>query len=88
LAVLWQANTSISWRLCDNKATDSWENEVMAREIAASVLHHSAQSLIFALQQAIAASPLLGVSSLDSGRSRSGLFLPDPLRFGKPVQRR
>jgi hypothetical protein len=37
-------------------------------------LHRPAQSLIFALQQAIAASPLLGVSSLDSGRSQSGLF--------------
>jgi hypothetical protein len=60
--------------LCDISATQEWKTEGVAPAIDGSLLHRSEQSLIFALQQAIAASPLLGVSSLDSGRSRSGLF--------------
>ena len=61
---------SLLWQLSNRRL----ENQVVTREIGGSTLHRLAQSLIFALQQAIAASPLLGVSSLDSGRSRSGLF--------------
>jgi hypothetical protein len=59
----------ITARNSDNIATRFLETGVLVRGDAGSALHQSAQSLIFALQQAIAASPLLGVSSLDSGRS-------------------